>query len=240
MTDPKDKNKAGRPEPAGHRQRLKERFMTEEAFGLPDSEILELLLSYAIPRKDVRPLAEELLKRFGDLRGVLGASTLELTGVGGLRTHTAALIRLAGEIGIRCSQQQAGSPEILANPREIERFLVARFAGVREEKLLLIFLDEQGVILGEELMGAGTVDQVVTFPRQVMELALQYNASSMIMAHNHPHGPPIPSVRDREEAERLREILRPFDIKVKDSIVVAGNRGFSIFRNRPLQSESRP
>lgn len=239
MTGPKEKSGAGGPEPAGHRQRLKERFLREDAFGLPDREILELLLTYAIPRKDVRPLAEDLLNRFGDLRGVLAASTVELARVRGLRTHTATLIRLAGEIGIRCSQLQADSPEILATPREIERFLVARFTGVKEEKLLLIFLDEQGVILGEELMGAGTVDQVVTFPRQVMELALRHNASSMIIAHNHPHGPPIPSVRDREEAERLREILRPFDIKVKDSIVVAGNRGFSIFRNRPLQSESR-
>lgn len=219
---------------AGHRERLKDRFLREERPGLTDPEILELLLTYAVPRRDVSPLAEELLRRFGSLTGVLNASTVELNQVDGIGKHTAVLIRLAAELAERSLGAAPTAPDMLANPKQIERFLVSRFAGMKEEKFLLILLDQQGLILGEEFIGTGTVGEAVAYPRQVIQTALKYNASALILAHNHPQGPPIPSVRDREEGERLRQILRPFDIKVLDSLVVGVNRCFSIFRNRPL------
>jgi len=222
------------PDHAGHRERLKERFLRQEARRLTDVEILELLLTYAVPRRDMKPIAEEMLRRFRDLRGVLKASTVELVAIDGVSRHTAALIRLAGRIAVHCSERLAAPPEMLTDPKDMQTYLVSRFSAMRDEKLILVLLNDQGLILGEQIIGAGTVNQVVTFPREVMETALRYGASALIMAHNHPHGPPIPSVRDREEAERLREILRPFDIKVRDSIVVGQNRCFSIFENRPL------
>jgi len=146
----------------------------------------------------------------------------------------AGLVRLAGEIVGRCSEVMSPSGEILKDPRELERYLLARFKGMTEEALLLVFMSSQGLALGEELLGAGTVNEVVTFPRQIVGRCLYYNASALIIVHNHPHGPPLPSVRDREEPERLRDILLPFDITVKDSIVVGQNRCFSIFKNSPL------
>jgi len=218
----------------GRLARLKERLVREGAHGLSDSEVLELLLSYAIPATDVRPIAEEVLRRFASLNGVLRSSTVELTQVDGVGLHAAGLVRLAGEIVGRCSEVMSPSGEILKDPRELERRLLTRFKGMKEEALLLIFMSSQGLALGEELLGAGTVNEVVTFPRQIVGRCLYYNASALIIVHNHPHGPPLPSVRDREEAERLREILLPFDITVKDSIVVGQNRCFSIFKNSPL------
>jgi DNA repair protein RadC len=196
--------------------------------------MLELLLSYALPGKDLSPIIEESLRRFGSLYGVLRASTVELAEAPGVGLHAAGLVRLAGEIVGRCSEVRSPSGEILKDPQELGRYLLARLGGMREETLLLIFLSSQGLALGEELLGAGTVNQVVTFPRQIMERCLYYNSSALIIVHNHPHGPPLPSVRDREEAERLRDILLPFDIMVKDSIVVGQNRCFSIFKNSPL------
>ncbi len=218
----------------GHRERLKERFLNQDARGLPDREMLELLLTYAVPRRDVSVLAEEILRRFGDLKGVIHASTLELTRIKGVSEQIATLICLVAEAGVRCREHNERPPDILGHPKEIERFLTFRFSRMTEEKLLLVFVDQQGVVLGEEMLGAGTVDQVVAFPRQVMAMTLRYNASGLIIAHNHPHGPPLPSHRDREEAERLRDILRPFDVRVKDFIVVGQNRCFSVFRNAPL------
>jgi len=218
----------------GRVAQLKERLVREGAHGLSDSEVLELLLSYAIPATDVRPIAEEALRRFGSLNGALRSSTVELKQVDGMDLPAAGLVRLAGEIVGRCSEVMSPSGEILKDPRELERYLLARFKGMTEEALLLVFMSSQGLALGEELLGAGTVNEVVTFPRQIVGRCLYYNASALIIVHNHPHGPPLPSVRDREEAERLRDILLPFDITVKDSIVVGQNRCFSIFKNSPL------
>lgn len=195
---------------------------------------MELLLTYAVSRGDMAPVAADLLRRFGDVRNVLAASARELAETEGVTTHAAALIQLVREISLRCFDRTGEPPEILANEREVEQHLLVRFAGLLEERLLLIFLDRQGLVLGEEFIGSGTVDQVVAFPRQVMEMALRHRAASLIMAHNHLHGPPLPSVQDREEAERMRDILRPFDVLVRDAVVVGHNRCFSIFANRPL------
>jgi len=215
-------------------QRIGELLSGGEIRELPDEEILELLIAYSASRRDVQAVAEELLRRFGNLTGILKASSVELSTVKGVGKHGASLFRLVGEIMTRCAERAAAAPEMLTHPREMERFLISRFAGLKEESFLLIFLDQQGVVLGEQLVGAGTVDQVVAFPRQLMVIALRYNASRLIIAHNHPHGPPLPSKRDTEEAQRLRDILRPFDITVEDSIVVGQNRCFSIFKSSPL------
>lgn len=221
-------------DPKGDRERLKQRLLREGADGLTEVEILELLLTFAIPGRDLPGKARELIERFGDLTGVLRGSSSELTQVEGVGDHTATLVRLAGEIAARCAVTIYPPTEILRHPKETERYLVSRMGAMKEENVLLVFLNDQGVILGEEMLGGGTVNQVVVFPRQVMQKALQHNASALLIVHNHPHGPPLPTLRDREEAERLREAMRPFDVTVKDLIVVGAGRCFSIFKNSPL------
>lgn len=214
--------------------RLIEQLLREGAHGLSDAEVLELLLCYAMPRRDVHPAADKMLAAFGDLSSVLTASAVELRQTAVMTDRATALIRLVGEVVARASRTSEGPRQMLEDSVELERYLLAKLRGLGEERLLLIFLNSQGVVLGEEFLGAGTVDQVVAFPRQIMEGCLRFRASALILVHNHPHGPPLPSLHDREEAERLKEILRPFDIVVKDAIVVGHNRCFSIFRNAPL------
>lgn len=208
--------------------------MRPQGARLADVEVLELLLTFAGARGEAERVAAQLLEQFGDLRNVLAASARELAATDGVTAHATALMHLVREIALRCSDSAGAPPEILRNDRAIEQHLLSRFAGLREERLMLILLDRQSVVLAEEFVGSGTVDQVVAFPRQVMEMALRHGASSIIIAHNHLHGPPLPSVRDREEAERMRDILRPFDVLVQDALVVGQNRCFSIFANRPL------
>ncbi|MBI5251329.1 MAG: RadC family protein [Desulfomonile tiedjei] len=215
-------------------EELKERLFRSAQHALTDAEILELLLMYAIAADNAKNLAERLMIEFRSLREVLNASTVELTQVEGLDSKTAGLIRVAAQLVSRCGEADGHEKDIFANSKEVERYLLSRFSGMKEEKALAVFFNDQGVILGQDFLGAGTVDHMVLFPRQIMERALMYNATSLIIAHNHPHGPPLPSMRDREEAERLRDILRPFEIVVKDSIVVGRNRCFSIFKNTPL------
>jgi DNA repair protein RadC len=216
------------------RQVLEQRLLGPAEGGLTESELLELLLSHVMPRKGAASLATDLLSRFGTVKGVVDAPTVELGQNADAARGSCVLIRLVREIAGLCTDRQLPTTEIIGNSRELERYLLGRMAGMKEEAVLLFFLDRQGVLLGEDVLGAGTIDQVVVFPRQVMERALRYNASSLIVVHNHPHGPPLPSLRDREEAERLREILRPFDLSVRDAVVVGQNRCFSIFNNAPL------
>ena len=235
MKSPESTDKASAQEDrAARRERLMERLFQGTSGELKDADLLELLLAYATPRRDVRGLTEELLRRFGTLQSVLDASTVELRFVPGLADHGAGMLKLVRELLFRVAEPPGLCREILEHPRQMERYLLSRLGGVKDESLLLIFLDNQGVVLGEEVLGAGTVDQVVAFPRQVMQVALRHNATALLVVHNHPHGPPLPSVADREEAEGLRDVLRPFDITVKDCIVVGQNRCFSIFNNAPL------
>jgi DNA repair protein RadC len=219
---------------ARRRELLQERLFRDPLRGLSESELLELLLFSITRQRDTRLLAEELLAAFGSLRGVLDASTVELRTFKGAGLQVATLVRLVREIADRCSELRQLPAEVLAHPQEMQRYLLARMGAMRGEAILLVFLNGQGILLGDELLGAGTLDRAVIFPRQVMERALHYNAASLIIVHNHPHGPPLPSVRDREEAERLRDVLRPFDVRVLDAIVVGQTRCFSIFKNAPL------
>lgn len=216
------------------RARLKQELPREGAGSLTDVQIVELLLEYAIPGRDVAQPARDLVARFGGVREILRASSSELVGVDEVDGRTTRLLRLVEEIAARCSVPIRPPTELLKHPREMERYLVSKMRGMKEENLLLLLLNDQGELLGEEILGGGTVNQLIVFPRQVMQKALQHNASALLIVHNHPHGPPLPTLRDREQAERLRDVLRPFDISVKDSIVVGAGRCFSIFANSPL------
>jgi DNA repair protein RadC len=215
-------------------EELKERLFRSGLPELTDSELLEMLFLFANPAENSRKLAETLILKFNSLKKIMNASTMELAAIEGIDSDLIKLLRVEAQIVSRCGEVAGLEADMLIGGREIGRFLLSRFSGMKEEKVLLIFSNKQGVILGEELLGAGTVDQVVLFPRQIMERALEFNATSLIIAHNHLHGPPLPSVKDREEAERLKQILSPFQIILQDSIVVAQNRCFSIFGNTPL------
>lgn len=220
--------------PSQRKELLLERLFRDPLRELSEPELLELLLAFVTRGRDVGPLAQELLQAFGSLRRVLDASAVELRTLEGLGGHAVGLVRVVREIVERCAAPRDLPAEVLGQPQEMERYLVAKMGTMRAEAVLLVFLNSQGILLGEELLSAGTIDQAVLFPRQVMERALHYNAASLVIVHNHPHGPPLPSVRDREEAERLREALIPFDIRILDAIVVGQTRCFSIFRNAPL------
>jgi DNA repair protein RadC len=202
--------------------------------GIADQELLILLLSRVVEANRVEPVARELIDYFGSLDNVMAASVRELQGLETVPKAATMLLTVVGEIVARCRHAREGLPEVLREPAELKRYLLAAFRDLSDERLLIVFLDHMGVVLGQEFLGTGTIDQVVAFPRKVMESALRHNASRLLMVHNHLHGPPIPTLRDREEAERLRAILRPFDITVQDSIVVGGNRCFSVFTNTPL------
>ena len=224
---------ADRPHYLAHRSRLRERFRKTEGHGLHEYELLELLLTYAIPRIDVKPIAKGLLKRFGGLSGVLDASQGEIEGISGLGTISATLIRLVKAICISYSAERMRNKDCLSSPESVLEFSRLKLTGLPNEALMAIYVNVKNQVIDYEMLSEGTVDNVVIYPRRIIEGSLRYHASGIIIVHNHPSGNPEPSEEDRLLTNSLSEILRTLDIRLLDHIIVGRDGHFS-FRERKL------
>jgi len=227
------KVREGRPHWWGHRERLRERFLRAGAKGLQDYELLELLLSYAIPRKDVKPQAKELLRRFGSLAGVMDASPEEVQEVKGIGPRAATLLRLVKEMGEVYLSERMRGVDVLSSPSQVVDFCLFRLKGEGEEKFMVIYLNVKNEVMDYEVIHEGTVDRSVVYPRRVAERALRRRAASVIVVHNHPSGHPDPSPEDKRITRELVEALKPLEIRLLDHIIV-GKRGYFSFRERGI------
>ncbi len=204
---------------AGHRQRLRERFLAGGADALPDYELLELLLFWAIPRRDVKPLAKQLIRRFGDFARVVGASPADLAAAG-LSENSIALIKLAQAAGLRMSRQQIMGRPILSSWAALHDYLRAAMAHETQEQFRLLFLDRKNALIAEELQARGTVDHAPVYVREVVKRALELGATALILVHNHPSGDPTPSRADIEMTREIVKAAAPLGIQVHDHIIV--------------------
>ena len=217
-------NKKEQPHYLGHRRRLKDRLQTDPR-ALAEYEVLELVLGYVNVRRDNKPLAKELLHRFGNLRGVLTARFEELRGVPGFGPGAEEFLTLWREVWARFHEQPLravlNSPEIVA---EMGR---ARIGVKEHEEFWMALVDTKNRLVGWERVSLGTVDQAAVYPREVIATALRYNASGVILVHNHPGADPRPSVEDVAFTRRIVAAAREMDIRVLDHLVVTENRFFS-------------
>lgn len=218
----------------GHRKRLKERFDRAGIGALHDHEILELALTLAIPRRDVKLAAKALLARFGSLRGVFAASRAELAEAEGIGDAASFLLQFLHALHVRLlldRSREAGP--VLGTPRAVLDLLGAEMSGLRDEVFRVLFLDAKNHLLASEDLHRGTVNETAVYPRKLAERAIARNAVSVILAHNHPSGNPTPSPEDRLLTERLVAALDALEIRVHDHIVIGRNRHFS-FRESGL------
>lgn len=211
----------------GHRERLKERFDTYGLDNFNDVNALELLLFYAIPRRDTNELAHELLDRFGSLDAVFEASSRELQDVSGIGPGAATLIRLVPEITKRCSVSKTRDITVFNKPSAVGRYLVPRLGIEKCEKALILNLNPQKQLISCVEVASGVVDSVNLNVRTIVEAALKARASSVIMAHNHPSGNPAPSRDDELLTRRVRDALELVEIKLDDHLIIAGQSWFS-------------
>ena len=211
----------------GHRTRLKERFTAYGLDNFNDLNVLELLLFYAIPRRDTNTLAHALLDHFGSLDAVFEASVHELQAVPGIGENAATLISLVPEIGKRCAVSRTRDVTIFSNSAQAARYLIPRLGAEKSEKVLLICLNPQKQLIHCAELGTGVVDTVSLNVRQVVETALKARASSVILAHNHPSGNPAPSRDDEQLTRRVREALQLVDISLDDHLIIGGQSFFS-------------
>lgn len=205
-----------------HRERVKNRFRSEGLDHFDQVHVLELLLFYCIPQGDVNPLAHRLLDRFGSLRQVLEAPVEELEKVRGVGPHAATLLKLTCEIS-RYYYTSGNGPElrILPTIRDCGEHLKRYFRGKREETVYLLCLDAKCMVLGCVEVGSGSVNSAAVNIRRVVEIALNYNATSVVLAHNHPSGIALPSTEDVITTRRIATALDAVDVVLTDHIVVA-------------------
>ncbi len=224
---------ADKPHYLGHRERLRQRLQRVGAEGFQEYELLELLLSYAIPRKDVKPLAKGLLKRFGNLAGVLDAPLEELGATSNLGPASATLIRLVKELCAAYLAEKVKGRDVLSCPQAVVDFARTKLAGLTYEAFMILYLNTKNEVMDYEIVHEGTVDRAVVYPRRVMEAALARHASGLILVHNHPSGHPEPSEEDRRLTSTLAAAAHALDIRILDHIVV-GKNGYVSFRERHL------
>ena len=205
----------------GHRQRLKERFLDQGLDGFTDIQVLELLLFYAIPRRDTNPIAHELLRKFGSVRQVLEAPIQRLTEVDYVTENAAVLLKLAPAV-LRYYQVDKVREEMpLVTIQACGDYLKHFFLGRKNETVFLLCLDAKCKVLACREVGEGSVNSANVPIRRVVEIALSEGASTVVLAHNHPSGIAIPSGEDIATTRRLYAALSTVDVVLADHIVVA-------------------
>ncbi len=217
----------------GHRQRLRQRYIDGSLDAFADHEVIELLLTYAIPRRDVNALAHEILDKFGSFSAVADASVDELCNVCGISQNSAVLLSLISQLSRRYSLDQTKAKHQFTNTETVFRYGQSLYHGVKYERFYILCLDSKCNLIKPVLVSEGTIDAVTIYPRLVVEKCLNVGAQSVILMHNHPSGDPRPSNQDIEMTKNIVNALNAIDIRVFDHIIVSYSECFS-FKHQGL------
>jgi len=211
----------------GHRKRLRERFIKSGLRGFHDYEIIELLLTLGSPRKDCKPQAKEVIRRFKTLRAALSASPEELQQIEGIGPHSALGIKLVSEVAREFLKQKIVDKPAYKSGREIFDYLYHSMRDLKKEVFKVIYLNSQNQIIDIADLAEGTVDRGAVSPREVIESAIRHNAISLILVHNHPSGNPEPSQSDEQITRDLVFAGGIMQIRVLDHIIIGENKYYS-------------
>ncbi len=217
----------------GHRERLRARFQDAGASALPDYELLELLLFRSIPQRDVKPLAKDLIQRFGSFAEVLAAPSARLTEVKGVGAGVALDLKIVEAALTRMAKGAVAKRTVLSSWPAVLDYCRMAMAFAEREQLRILFLDKKNALIADEVQQTGTVDHTPVYPREVMRRALELSATALILVHNHPSGAPSPSGADMRITRELVDIAKPLGIAIHDHIIV-GRDGHASFKELGL------
>lgn len=219
------------PDYIGHRQRLKARFASDRGRSMPDYELLELILMYAMPRKDVKPLAKTLIRHYTNLANVLAAPIEELMNVPGVGNNTAILFALCHACSNKICWETLENRDgpILSNKQKIVEYSRTRIGYEGQEQVLILYLDVHGCYIRDSIEQSGTLEAVMISPRDIISKMLMYNAKGIILIHNHPSGDATPSKIDVKMTKELIKALKTVNMFIDDHIVVS-QRGYYSMR----------
>ncbi len=205
----------------GHREKMRRRFLNSGLESFADHEALELLLYYAIPRRDTNPIAHALMERYGSLSAVLSAPVEDLKKVEGIGESGAVLLRLVPQLYRKARLAEAEQETVLSSIERVGAYLLDRFEGERHEVVYQLCLDRKGRLLACKRLGEGGVTSAELDIRRMMENAIFTNASAVVLAHNHPSGIALPSQEDYHTTDRAKAALETIGVQLLDHIIVA-------------------
>lgn len=224
----------------GHRKRLRDRFNKIGEHSFQEYEILELLLTYALPRKDVKPIAKELLNRFGSIKGVFDAPEEELHKTRFVKEKFSTLLKLIKECNAIYRKQQAFTVPVTSSIDEVATYCVEKFGYKEEEEFHVLYLDSNLKIKTEdsfplkEFYFSGTIDRAVVYPRKIIEEGLKQKAYGILIVHNHPNGKLEPSEYDKNLTKVIDIATRAVGIILFDHLIVTSNNYLSFKKEKLL------
>ena len=228
------------PDYVGHRQRLKARYSADEGRSMPDYELLELLLTYAIPRRDVKPLAKSLMRQYLNLSNILATPIGEIMDFPGVGSNAAVLLSLVHAFAKKITWENLENKDapILTDRRRIVEYCRSCIGYAKEEQLLIIYLDIHGRYIKDNIEQVGTIDSVFLNPRDIIGKAINNKACGIILAHNHPSGDCTPSRSDIELTRELKTVLKSVRIKLEDHIVISTHGYYSMKEHFPFMHQA--
>jgi len=216
---------------AGHREKLKQRFIEEGLGAFEDHQILEMLLFYTIPRRDTNEIAHRLINKFGTLEAIFDSSPEQLMEIGKVTKSTAVLLTMIPELSRKYMLMKQGKKPELGSSNKAGKYVTKLFIGRNYEAFYMCCLNSQNQLNYAALVHEGTINEAPVYPRIIVETALRYQANSVILAHNHPGGSLSPSSADIEVTRKISEALKTISVKVVDHIIVSGNDYYSFAEN---------
>ena len=211
----------------GHRERLRQRLIAAGADNLPDYELLEVILFVSNPRSDVKPLAKQLLERFGGFAEVLSAEPETLAGAG-LGIAGIAALKSVREAALRLMRSELRQRPVVGSWDKLIEYCTAHIAHGKVEEFHILFLDRKNVLIRHEQQQRGTVDHTPVYPREVVKRALELQASALILVHNHPSGDPTPSKADIAVTRDIVKAAQPLGVTVHDHLIIGRGRHTSL------------
>jgi DNA repair protein RadC len=208
---------------SGHRARLRQRLIEGGADALLDHELIEYLLALAIPRRDTKPLAKQLIREFGGFGALLSADAAAIARVGGIGEGAVAALKVAQAAALRLLKEEVKARPVLASWQALLDYLRADMAHEGIERVRVLFLNAKNVLIRDEPMWEGSIDESAVYIREVMRRALDLHATAIIVVHNHPSGDPSPSQQDIRLTRDLAEAGRHLNVTLHDHIIIGAN-----------------
>ena len=230
-----------KPDYLGHRQSLRTRFLATEGKDMPDYEFLEFLLTMSIPRRDVKPLAKQLIKKFGNFAGVVNAESKELLAFSGFKESSLALLKAVREATLRVQWQNLNAEDghLLNNWDLVVDYCRSKIGYGKIEQFMIVYLNSKLILLGNEIQQRGSLNHVSIHPREVIKSAIERGAGAIVIAHNHPSGVVKPSQQDIAVTKMIWEAGKLVDIDLLDHLIVSRDNVFSFARDGLIPSSEQ-